>query len=83
LSELALQLLPKFLRQRWTLPCRGNRNLKISALHQRGIIKFAKVWHIHHIAKNSTPLRFAVNKFVDRSRSRRHHRKKNFIQVAR
>src|SRR5258708_535772 len=82
-SKLPFELLPKFLRQRRTLPRRRNRNLQIAAPYHSRIKEIAVLRNIHHIAKHTAPLSLAINQFVQTARSRCDDRKKRSIEVAR
>src|SRR5712664_2394214 len=67
-TKLPLQLLSQFLSKRGTLPTRGNCDLEVTPSHHGGVIEVAKFRNVHHIAQDSAPLRFAVNRSVELAR---------------
>src|SRR5258708_31245337 len=80
--KLSFELLPKFLRQRWTLARCRNRNLKVTAPHHSGIKEIAVLRNIHHVAQHAAPLSLAINQFVQTARGGCAHCKKCPIEAA-
>src|SRR5581483_2119306 len=58
-AELLLEFFSQPLRQRRTLSTSRDRNLKVSAVNDRGVIKIAVPGIVHHVAKNLAALGLA------------------------
>jgi hypothetical protein len=63
--QLGFELPAQSLRERWTLPGGGNRDLQIAPAHDGWIVKVAAIRVIDHVAENLPTPSLAVDGIVD------------------